>query len=95
MDHFLASHVDAQKFDAIFDTRLSYTTAIQKEVKEWVKVSIDRWKEENPSWFHIEVIPDQFLPQEVFEAEGGAKRRRSSVGLIEFVGGGRVHPVNE
>ena len=46
------------------------------------------------------MIPDEFLPKEILEAEGGAKRRRrrSSVSLREIVGlrevdnAGRVHP---
>ena len=43
------------------------------------------------------MIPDELLPKNVFEAEGGDKRRRSSVSLREFVGlkeasVGRVHP---
>ncbi len=43
------------------------------------------------------MIPDDFLPQDVYEAEGGTKRRRSSVSLKEIVGLenrdlSRVHP---
>jgi len=43
------------------------------------------------------LIPDEFLPKDVLEAEGGAKRRRSSVSLREIVGwkeneDRRVHP---
>jgi len=43
---------------------------------------------DNPDWFKIELIPDEFLPQAVLEAEGGTnrKRRRSSVSLREMVG---------
>jgi len=65
-----------------------YTKSIEAEVKEWVAHNIDRWKEENPEWFKIDLIPDEFLPQAVLEAEGGAnrKRRRSSVSLREIVG---------
>ena len=50
----------------------------------------------------MEKIPDEFLPSEVLAAEGGAKRRRSSLSLREVVGleegggakkkGSRVHP---
>jgi len=66
-------------------------------VKEWVAENIDKWKRERPDWFKIEMIPDELLPKNVFEAEGGAKRRRSSVSLREMVGlrdasVGRVHP---
>ena len=57
-------------------------------MKEWVANNIDYWKEDNPSWFNIEFIPDEFFPKAVIEAEGGAsrKRRRSSVSLREIVG---------
>jgi len=66
-------------------------------VKEWVAENIDQWRRDQPNWFKIEMIPDEFLPKDVLEAEGGAKRRRSSVSLREIVGlreasVGRVHP---
>ena len=46
---------------------------------------------------HTEIIPDELLPKDVLKAEGGAKRRRSSVSLREIIGlreasVGRVHP---
>ena len=67
------------------------------KVKLWVAENIDGWRRETPDWFNIELIPDEFLPKDAFEAEGGAKRRRSSVSLREIVGlsegsVGRVHP---
>jgi len=37
------------------------------------------------------LIPDDFLPRDVFEAEGGTKRKRSIVSLREIVG---LTPVN-
>jgi len=89
---------DFQKFDVIFDTNLDYSKPVHGEVKEWIAANIDRWRAEMPEWFIVEIIPDEFLPKEVFEAEGGAKRRRrSSVSLREIVGVreasvGRVHP---
>ena len=55
-------------------------------MKEWVASNIVRWEEENEEWLKIEMIPDEFLPDRVFKAEGGAKRRRSSVSLREIVG---------
>jgi len=55
-------------------------------VKEWISNNIDRWKEQQPDWFKIEMIPDDFLPKVVVEAEGGAKRRRSSYGFRESFG---------
>jgi len=38
------------------------------------------------------MIPNDFLPRDVYEIEGGAKRRRSSVSLREIVG---VTPASE
>ena len=89
---------DSQKFAMIFDSNLDYSKPVHGEVKEWIAANIDRWRSEMPEWFIVEIIPDEFLPREVFEAEGGAKRRRrSSVSLREIVGlretsVGRVHP---
>ena len=64
-------------------------------MKEWVKNNIDRWKEEAPSWFKIETIPDDFLPTEVFVAEGGVNRTRSTISLREIVGISPVEPANQ
>jgi len=94
---FMTSNDDFQKFDAIFDNRIQYTKTIHEKVKEWVAANIDGWRRETPDWFTIEMIPDEFLPKDLFEAEGGANRRRSSVSLREMVGlreasVGRVHP---
>jgi len=76
---------DSLKFVAVFNNRLSYTTAINEDVKEWIASNIARWKEEGEPWFKIEMIPDDYLPRAVFEEEGGAKRRRSDVSLSELV----------
>ena len=99
---FLKSKDDATKFDHAFEVQLQYTKSIEAEVKEWVANNIDRWKEEKPDWFKIDFIPDEFLPQAVIEAEGGAnrKQRRSSVSLREMVGfeerkETKVHPQEE
>jgi len=94
---YLTNKEDSQKFDAIFTNRIQYTKLIHEDVKEWVRKNINQWNRERPGWFNIEIIPDDFLPKEVFESEGGEKRRRSSVSLREMVGlreasVGRVHP---
>jgi len=94
---YLTSKEDSQKFDAVFSNQIQYTKSIHGEVKEWVAENIDQWRRNQPDWFKIELIPDEYLPKEVFEAEGGEKRRRSSVSLREMVGlreasVGRVHP---
>ena len=79
---------DSVRFDAAFLNRKSYTKTINLEIKEWVAVNVDRWREENPEWFDIQRIPDEFLPPQVVVSEGGAsRRRRSSVSLRELVGG--------
>jgi len=52
--------------------------SIHKEVRQWVAANIVRWKNEQPSWFKIEMIPDDLLPPEVYEEEGGDNRRRAS-----------------
>jgi len=70
-------------------------------MKEWVAANIVRWKAEQPDWFRIENIPDEFLPIDIMEAEGGTNRRRSSVreSLREIIGiernnhtAAKVHP---
>ena len=72
---FRNSEDDFAKFDAAFDNRRSYINGIEEEVKEWVRVNIDRWRIENEDWFEVDKIWDEFLSVEVFEAVGGAKRR--------------------
>jgi len=95
---YLTGNDDSQKFDAIFTNRIEYTKSIHEEVKVWIAANIDEWRRIEPDWFNIELIPDEFLPKDAFEAEGGANRRRSSVSLREIVGlrevdnAGRVHP---
>ena len=76
---FLTSEDDESKFDAAFDNRASYIGSCREEVKEWVRVNIDRWRMEKADWFKIDKIPDEMLPAEVLLGEGGAKRRNSSV----------------
>jgi len=86
-EYFRTSKEDYQKFDAIFYNRIEYTKSIHREVKEWFAENLGEWRRERPEWFNIEMIPDGFLPEDVLQAEGGAKRRRkSSVSLREMVG---------
>jgi len=77
---------DMLKFDAAFTNRKRFTKAIQGEIKEWVRLNIDRWRLEEQDWFKVALIYNDFLPIEVYEAEGGARRRRSSMSLREVVG---------
>jgi len=71
VDRFQTSQLENVKFGAAFGSRMEYKSDIKEEVKEWVAENIVRWKVEKPPWFKIERIPDDFLPDEVFEAEGG------------------------
>jgi len=93
---------DFRKFDAAFDNDIVLSKPIHGEIKQWIKENIQQWRDESPAWFNVEMIPDEFLPVEIYEAEGGARRRRSSVGVSvrEIMGLGdrqgvtstKVHP---
>jgi len=91
---------DAMRWDAVFSNRISFTKTIHGVVKVWIKENIERWRSENPSWFQLDLIPNEFLPVDVLEAEGGARRRRSSISVREIIGltrndgvdDNRVHP---
>ena len=100
-ERFLTSEEDNRKWAAAFENRIEYKKAIKGEVKNWVAENIARWRMEKPDFFKVEMIPDEYLPAEVLVAEGGAKRRRSSVSIREMVGFGdgggeasgvKVHP---
>ena len=81
------SESDEINFGIVFGNRLSYTKSIHGEVRTWVGENIAGWTEEKPDWFNIDLIPNDMLPDEMLESEGGAarKRRRSSVSLRELV----------
>jgi len=55
------------------------------QVKEWLANNIGRWTASRPDWYKLELVPDEFLPTDIIEAEGGANRRRSSVSVREIV----------
>ena len=78
---------EEMNFGIVFGIRLSYTKSIHEEVRTWVGGNIAGWIEEKPDWFNIDLIPNDMLPDEVLESEGGAarKRRKSSVSLRELV----------
>ena len=52
---------------------------MHEQVKVWVAANITQWNEDRPSWFKIEMIPDDLLPSSIFEVEGEEERRRSSI----------------
>ena len=84
---------DSLKFNAVFINRIEYARSVHDDVREWVAANIDRWKEDKPDWFKIETIPDNLLPNEIVEAEGGKNRKRSTVSIREVIGNpNRVHP---
>ena len=79
---------DSIKFQWVFGVRASYISHIRDDAKMFVANNIDRWREEKPDWFDVQLVPDEFLPASVLSAEGGlSRRRRSSVSLRELVGG--------
>jgi len=83
------SKEDYQRFDVVFTNKLSYSKNVHEDMKIWVAANIERWKaeEEDLSWLKIEMIDDIFLSVDAWIAEGGAKRRRSSVMSIREVFG--------
>jgi len=78
---------DAEKYSTVFETRIAYTKNILERVKDWVAANIDRWTVDKPDWFKIEMIPDNLLPDNVFEAEGGHNRKRITASIREMIGG--------
>jgi len=78
----------------VFENRISYTAYIHDEVKNWVCENISRWELEKPDWYKVESIPDEFLPEDVFDRIGGKTRRRKSVTNNESrkESSRRVHP---
>jgi len=82
---FRTSIFDNAKFRACFTNTRSYINGIEDEVKEWVRVNIDRFQLEQPEWWKIDLVGDEFLPQQAIEAEGGARRRRSSVNSVREI----------
>jgi len=69
---------DGKKWSAAFENIMSYKKTIKTTVKAWVENNIARWQREKPEWFKIEMIPDDFLQENVLQLEGGTARRRKS-----------------
>ena len=47
--------------------------SIKDEVKEWVAANVKEWQSERLEWFQMELVPDEYLEQEVLASEGGGK----------------------
>jgi len=82
---FRISEDDFAKFDAAFSNRRSFINGCEDEVRVWLRENIDRFQLEQPEWWKIEMVGDEFLPQEAIEAEGGTGRRRSSVHSVRDI----------
>ena len=83
---FRTSTLDRAKFRAAFTKRRSYINGIENEVRAWLSENIDRFQLEQPEWWKIDMVGDEFLPNEAIEAEGGAHRRRSSILSVRELG---------
>jgi len=76
---------DELRFDAAFTNRRSYINGLEDEVRAWLSENIDRFQLEQPEWWRIDMVGDEFLPRLAIEAEGGARRRRSSVQSVREI----------
>jgi len=74
------------KFLIMFKLNKQFTKPIENEMREWLTANIEQFITDKPDWFNIELVPDEYLPRDLFEAEGGARRRRSVVSVREMVG---------
>jgi len=85
---FKLSENDSQRFNAVFSNYINYTSTIHEEVKWWVAQNIESWENQGDDWFKVEMIPDELLPRDAYEAAGGTskKRRKRSISVREIVG---------
>ena len=82
---FRTSTSDKAKFRACFKNTRRYINGIEDEVKKWLRENIARFNLEQPEWWKIEMVGDEFLPQFAIEAEGGLRRRRNSVQSVREI----------
>jgi hypothetical protein len=75
-DDFLKGASDEVKFTIYTDNLLLWESEIGEEVKAWTAAGWERWKEESPPWFKVEIVPDTFVPAGELELLGGADRKR-------------------
>ena len=69
---------DRHKF-SVFGVTDKYRKELEEEIKEWVSENITRWSFESEPWYDVTMIEDRFLPEAVYNAVGGARRKRSTV----------------
>ncbi|GMI21069.1 hypothetical protein TeGR_g6741 [Tetraparma gracilis] len=82
-DYFLKSDEDEDKFEIFGCNLLLWESDIGGEVRTWTTENWERWKEEKPQWFTVELVPDHFLPAAELEQLGhNRKRRGSAVGSV-------------
>ena len=68
---FRTSTTDSVKFMACFKNNRRYLVGIEEEVKEWLRENIGRFNLEQPEWWKIDMVGDEFLPELAIAAEGG------------------------
>jgi len=51
---------DGLVLKAAFNKSQSFTKSIRGKKKEWIPANLSRWKAEQPKWFKIELIPNDF-----------------------------------
>ena len=82
VDSYNKSNDPETKMLTIFENHHSFTESIKLEVIAYMHEHWAEWERTKPAWFtpnFIASVDDEFMPQHAVEAEGGARRRRSSV----------------
>ena len=87
-------HQDDESKAKVFLNHEDMWSDIRGEVKEYTLKNWGRWESEKPTWFDENFkagVPDEFIPKAALDdlnKQHGGKRRRSSVGKVEPLGGG-------
>ena len=77
-NYFHKGQGDEGKFNIFGNNLLLWESDIGEEVKAWTAANWARWKEEEPSWFKEEMVPDRFIPAAELEQLGHDRKRRGS-----------------
>ena len=91
IDCFRASSDPFVKMMTAFDNHISFTESIKDEVKAYVFLHWEEFKEQKPDWFtpgFIAQVPDWYIPKKDLEElikKGGGNRRRKSVSIQDSV----------